>query len=193
MIGATIMTQFETRPRGRLKHLVRACVVPACAAFCVAAAPLDLPARKIGLWEIKIAFESPNPILRRQQPSGIHECIDAETDKQMHPLSMGMAKAVCSKVDVHNVPDKIVVDRVCTFGAEITTSHAEITGNFDTAFIAKVTTKSNDGPELRMSIEAEWKGSCPDHLKPGEMITATGKKMHIREMQPAPGVTSPPR
>jgi hypothetical protein len=79
-----------------------ACATPAAA--------LDLPARKPGLWEIKMSMEGRNIAM----PSAQH-CIDAETDKLMSAIG-NARQEMCSKRDVQKVGSTIVVDSVCKFG-----------------------------------------------------------------------------
>ena len=77
---------------------------------------LDLPARKAGLWEIKMNFEGRNLPAQTMQ-----HCIDAATDKQMNAVGSDMAHGACSKQDVQRIGTTIVVDSVCKFGDATTT------------------------------------------------------------------------
>src|SRR5262245_34283469 len=154
-----------------------------CAAPAVA---LDLPARKPGLWEIKMTFEGRNLPAQTSQ-----HCIDAETDKLMQSIGGGMREDMCSKRDVQKVGATIVIDSVCKIGDATTTSHAVVTGDFSSAYTVKVDSKREGGRPLpgrpadgtsTMTIEAKWTGACGD-LKPGDMVMAGGRKMNIRDMQ----------
>src|ERR1700682_1802150 len=99
----------------------------ALALVCAApAAALDLPARKPGLWEIKMSMEGRNIAM----PAAQH-CIDAETDKLMNSVSGSMQKDMCSKQDVQKIGNTIVVDSVCKIGQGTTTSHAVVSGDFN--------------------------------------------------------------
>jgi hypothetical protein len=162
--------------------LFAATSVPACA--------FDMPARKPGLWEMKISMEGRNlPV-----PAAQH-CIDAATDKQMQQMGEGMSK--CSKQEVTNVGGKMVFDSVCQVGTMTSTSHGEITGSFDSAYTVKMTSKRDGAPipgmppTTNMTIEAKWLGPCKPDQKPGDMIMGNGMKMNINDLQKMQGMVRP--
>jgi len=151
------------------------------------AAALDLPARKPGLWDIKMTFEAP-----QRPPRTSRHCIDAETDKLMNSIGGGLRQETCSKQDVQRVGDTIMVDSVCTVGAATITSHGVITGDFNSAYTVKVTSTREGGsakpgrPEsgtTNMTIDATWTGACKADQKPGDIIMADGRKINIRDLQ----------
>ena len=158
----------------------------AAAIFCATpAAALDLPARKPGLWEIKMTMEG-----RNLPPQTTLHCIDAETDKLMN--SIGGSMSQCSKQDVTKVGSTIVVNSVCNIGPITSTSHGVVSGDFNSAYSVKVTSKREGGraipgmPEggtTNMTIDAKWMGACAADQKPGDMIMAGGRKVNIRDMQ----------
>ena len=159
------------------------------------AAALDLPARKPGLWEIKMEMEGRNIPM----PTSQH-CIDAETDKLMNSVGGSMQKDMCSKQDVQKVGNTIVVDSVCKIGQGTTTSHGVVSGDFNSAYTVKVTSKREGGPAMpgmpadgtgSMTIDAKWLGACGPDQKPGDMIIA-GRKMNIRDLQNMPGMPGGP-
>jgi hypothetical protein len=163
--------------------LALACAAPAAA--------LDLPARKPGLWEIKIAMEG----RKIQMPASQH-CIDAETDKMMNSIGGNMQKEACSKQDVQKVGSTIVVDSVCKIGQATSTSHGVVTGDFNSAYTIKVTSTREGGPAVpgmpadgssSMTIDGKWLGPCAADQKPGDMIIA-GRKMNIRDLQNLTGM-----
>jgi hypothetical protein len=155
----------------------------------VSAAPataLDLPARKAGLWEIAMTMEGRNIPM----PTAQH-CIDAETDKLMSAIGGDMRKDMCSKQDVQKVGNTYVIDSVCKIGQSTTTSQAVVSGDFNSAYTVKVTSKREGGPPMpgmpadgssTMSIDAKWLGACAADQKPGDMIIA-GRKINIRDLQ----------
>jgi hypothetical protein len=162
--------------------LALACATPAAA--------LDLPARKPGLWEIKMSMEGRNIAM----PSAQH-CIDAETDRLMSAVG-NARQEMCSKRDVQKVGSTIVVDSVCKIGEATTTSHAVVSGDFNSAYTVKVSSKREGGPTIpgmpadgttNMSIDAKWLGPCAADQKPGDMIIA-GRKMNVRDMPAVPGM-----
>ena len=160
------------------------------------AAALDLPTRKAGLWEIKMAFEG-----RNIPAQTMEHCIDAETDKLMNSVGGNMRADTCSKQDMQKVGATIVVDSVCKVGAGTLTSHAVVTGDFNSAYTVKVTSKREGGPPAKgtaadgtsgMTIDAKWTGPCKPDQKPGDMIMAGGRKFNVRDMPKMPGAPGTP-
>jgi hypothetical protein len=155
-------------------------------------AALDLPTRKAGLWEIKIAFEG------RNLPAQVAQhCIDAETDKLMNSVGGNMGRENCSKKDVQRVGNTVVVDSVCKVGEATVTAHAVVSGDFNSAYTVKVTSTREGGRPMpgvtpgaatTMTIEGKWTGACAADQKPGDMIMAGGRKFNIRDMQRLPGM-----
>lgn len=147
---------------------------------------LDLPARKPGLWEISMTMEG-----GRIPPRVAQHCIDAATDKMMS--SVGSDMRSCSKQDVQTSPGGMTVDSVCTFGGATVTTHAVMTGDFNSAYTVKTTSKRSGaampgmpaGGETQMTIAAKWLGACKPDQKPGDMIMANGIKINIMDMQKA--------
>ena len=83
----------------------------------------------------------------------------------------------------------MTVDSVCKIGAATTTSHAVITGSFDSAYTMKVTT-DGAGPRgpgqvgpITMTMEAKWLGPCKGDQKPGDMIMPGGMKFNVNDMR----------
>jgi hypothetical protein len=150
------------------------------------AAALDLPARKAGLWELKMSFAN-----RKLPVQTMEHCIDAETDKLMNSMGGAMRNDMCSKQDVQMLAGTIVVDSVCKIGPATTTSHAVVSGDFSSAYVVEVTSK-REGPatpgmspsgETSMTIAAKWLGACKADQKPGDIIMAGGRKMNVRDLQ----------
>lgn len=154
-------------------------------AFTTAANAVELPARKPGLWDLKMTFEG-----RNLPPQNMQHCVDAATDKLMNANFGGMARQACSKQDMKTVGDVITIDSVCKYSNVETTSHAVITGRFDQAYTVKVTSTRTGGPtpasaspETHLTIEAKWLGSCKPGQKPGDIIMGNGMKMNVLEMR----------
>ena len=151
------------------------------------AAALDLPARKAGLWEIKTTMDE-----RKEPPQVAQHCIDAETDKMMNSIGGEMRKEACSKQDVQKVGATYVINSVCKFGPMTSTSHGVVTGDFNSAYTVKLTSKREGGPNIpgmpadgssNMTVEAKWLGACAADQKPGDMIMSGGRKVNIHDMQ----------
>lgn len=151
----------------------------------------DMPARKAGLWEMKMVFEG-----RTTPAQAMQHCIDATTDKAMQDMSRGMQAQNCTKRESKKVGDTIVFDSVCNMGTGTTTSHGVVSGDFNSAYTIKIDSKRegaanpNMPAESHMTIEAKWTGPCKADQKPGDIVMANGMKMNISDMQRggAPGM-----
>jgi hypothetical protein len=158
--------------------------------FMIALAParaLDLPARKAGLWEVKMASEG-----RNLPPQVVQQCIDAATDKMMSAFGNNLRQDMCSKQDVQKVGNTLMVDSVCQIGGMTMTSQAVISGDFNSSYSVKVTSTRTGGPAIpgmpadgksNMTIEAKWLSACKNDQKPGDTIMADGRKINIVDMQ----------
>jgi hypothetical protein len=160
------------------------------AAFIVSTPALtaEMPARKPGLWEMKMVMEGgPMPAQTFQH------CIDATTDKKMSALG-GTSNDQCSKQEIKQSGSTITIDAVCNFGAGNTTSHSVVTGDFNAGYTVKTSSKREGGPsipgmpaETKMTIEAKWTGACKADQKPGDMVLPNGMKMNINDIPRMPG------
>jgi hypothetical protein len=154
-----------------------------CALSGFAAAAVDLPTRKAGLWEIKmIRTGSPMPDATMQH------CTDETTDKQMTSNLSPMSKDACSKNDIVKTATGYSGDSVCSVAGMSMTSHTEVTGDFNSAYTVKVTSHREGGPggaarDTVMTMEAKWLGACKADQKPGDMVMPGGMKMNIKDME----------
>jgi hypothetical protein len=165
--------------------LVLMCALPALAA--------EMPTRKAGLWDIRMNFEN-----RSVPGQTMQQCIDASTDQAMQSSAGALSQSACSKRDVQRSANTITIDSVCTVAGKTSTSHAVVTGSFDSAYTMTVTSESErmPGGQMTMTIAAKWLGPCTADQKPGDMILGNGRKMNILDMQKggvSPGMTPPPR
>src|ERR1700677_97899 len=89
----------------------------------------DMPLRKAGLWEMKIAKTgSVLPEMTMQH------CTDETTDKQMNTAFAPVAKEACSKRDIEKTATGYVSDSVGGAGGVSVTSHSEVIGDFNSAY-----------------------------------------------------------
>jgi hypothetical protein len=170
----------------------RRCVV--VAVLLLAASPalaVDLPTRKAGLWELKMEFAGRNLPTQLMQ-----QCTDAVTDKFMTLNFGGAADRNCQKQDVRNNGGIITVDSVCSFGDSITTSHAVVSGDFNSAYTVQVNSnrqggrpmpRATPGGETQMRIAAKWLGPCATGQKPGDVMMGNGMKMNVLDVQKSGG------
>jgi hypothetical protein len=155
------------------------CLIALLPAF--AADAVELPIRKPGLWEMKVVRTgSPAPDMTMQH------CTDSTTDKQMS-TSFSPSKDTCSKQDIQKTAAGYVSDSVCGVAGMTITSHAEITGDFNSAYTVKSTSHSDRGVgatprDSATTIEAKWLGACKPDQKPGDIMMPGGMKMNILEL-----------
>jgi len=175
-----------------LAALSAGCLISAASAFA-----LDMPQRKPGLWGLTMNFEG-----RHLPAQVIKQCIDAASDKLMNSNFGGSAMAKCSKQDVSHAGGVMTVDSVCQVGGATTTTHAVITGSFDSAYTVDVTSTRRGGPRVpgmaaggvnHMKIAAKWLGPCGAGQRPGDMIMANGMKMNVLDLRKMGGAHRPPR
>jgi hypothetical protein len=140
---------------------------------------VELPVRKAGLWEMKVLRAgSPSPEMTMQQ------CTDETTDKDMSTAMSPMGKEMCSKQDIQKTATGYVTDSVCGIAGVTIASHAEITGDFNSAYTVKSTSRSERGPAGgTTTIEAKWLGACKSDQKPGDIMMPGGMKMNIKDME----------
>ena len=147
------------------------------------ASAVELPLRKAGLWEMKVLRTgSPAPEMTMQH------CTDETTDKEMATSFSPMAKDVCSKQDIQKTATGYVTDSVCGIAGMSIKSHAEIVGDFNSAYTVKSTSHSEGGPsgmarDATTTIEAKWLGACNPDQKPGDIMMPGGMKMNIKDME----------
>lgn len=144
--------------------------------------PIEMPARKPGLWEMKILGSSGTPRMTMQH------CTDESTDKFMNTAFSPMAKEMCSKNEMTKTATGYVTDSVCNIGGTTSTSHAEITGDFNSAYTMKMTSQSEGGTkgaarDTTMQLEARWLGSCKPGQKPGDIMMPGGMKMNVKDLE----------
>lgn len=166
------------------RHVVLSgvCLLLAVAAATSARAT-DLPVRKAGLWELKmVRAGSPMPEMTMQH------CTDETVDKEMNSNVSPMAKQICSKQDIQKTATGYVSDSVCSVAGVSTTSHADITGDFNSAYTVKSTAHVQGGPagaaghDSTTTIEAKWLGACKADQKPGDIVMPGGFKMNVKDM-----------
>jgi Protein of unknown function (DUF3617) len=157
---------------------------------CLVAAD-ELPVRKAGLWEMKIVKTGSSlPDMAMQH------CTDASTDKDMANSFSPMVKQVCSKQDIQKTATGFVTDSVCSVAGVSVTSHAEIVGDFNSAYTVSTTSHSDKGPsgkplDTMTKIEAKWLGACKADQKPGDIVMPGGFKMNIKDMDKLKGLIQP--
>lgn len=169
----------------------RFAAIAAVLLFAAPALALDLPARKPGLWELKMTIEA------NKRPSHLasqltKHCTDASTDKLMNKNFGGSSEQSCSKQDMKTSGNTIVIDSVCNYSGMTVTSHSVVTGSFDSAYTVDVTaTRSGKPPapgmaadgSSHMVIDAKYLGPCAAGQRPGDVIMSNGMTVNVLDMQ----------
>jgi hypothetical protein len=143
----------------------------------------DLPLRKAGLWEMKIVKVGGSvPEMTMQH------CTDATTDKEMNNSVSPLAKQICSKQDIQKTATGYVTDSVCSVAGVSMTTHAEISGDFNSAYTVTSTTHSDKGPtgkplDAATKIQAKWLGDCQPGQKPGDILMPGGFKLNVKDAE----------
>ena len=160
-----------------------------CALLLASAAGADeLPMRKAGLWEMKIVkAASKLPDMTMQH------CTDPTTDKEMNNSVSPLAKQICSKQDVTKTATGYVSDSVCTVGGVSMTTHAEIVGDFNSAYTVTSKSHIDKGPtgsplDTTTTIEAKWVGDCKPGQKPGDIVMPGGFKLNVKDAEKLKGL-----
>jgi hypothetical protein len=156
-----------------------------CLAACLASTTVradDLPTRKAGLWEMKVA----------KAGSAVHDltmqhCTDPTTDKDMINAVSPLAKQICSKQEVQKTATGYVTDAVCSVAGVSMTSHSEISGDFNAAYSVTTVSHLDKGPDsvrdTTTKIEAKYLGDCKPGQKPGDIIMPGGGfKLNVKDV-----------
>jgi len=163
--------------------------------FATPAAADELPTRKAGLWEINMTF-----VARKLPVQKMRQCIDAASDKLMNNNFSNSNEQKCSKQDIKKSAGTMTVDSVCNISGATTTSHAVVTGSFDSAYTMEVTSTREGGRPIpgvasgaatQMKLDAKWLGPCEAGQKPGDVMMANGMKINVLEMQKRTGGKAP--
>ena len=165
--------------RGLLLFVLSGCML----ALMAPAVAEELPVRKAGLWEMKIVKTgSQLPDLTMQH------CTDLSTDKEMSDSVSPLAKQICSKRDIQKTATGHVSDSVCSVAGVSMTTHAEIVGDFNSAYTVTSMTHSDKGPtgkplDTTTKIEAKWLGDCKPGQKPGDIMMPGGFKLNVKDAE----------
>ena len=170
--------------RKHIRYVFPVFLVMLCAiATAALAAPVEMPNRKPGLWEVAI-----NRSGGHIPSQTVQHCTDATTDKDMSGTFAPMTKDMCSKQDMQKTATGMTIDSTCNIGGMTSVSHMEVIGDFNSAYTVKITSQNSGGPagmphETSTTMEAKWLGDCKADQKPGDMIMPGGIKMNIKDLQ----------
>jgi Protein of unknown function (DUF3617) len=167
-----------------MKRLVAFCLAAGCLALLAAAAASadEMPLRKPGLWEMRVVRAgSPLPQMTMQQ------CTDDTTDKTMSTALSPLSREVCSRRDIRKTATGYTADAVCNVGGVSMSTHSEISGDFNSAYMVRSTSHGEGGPKAASgdhvtTIEAKWLGACKPDQKPGDVVMPGGFKLNSKDI-----------
>ena len=104
-----------------------------------------------------------------------------------------MMNQSCSRQDTRKTATGYVTDSVCDIAGMTTTTHSEVTGDFNSAYTVQITSH-HDNPmpgmpkDTAMTLEAKWLGACKDGQKPGDIVMPGGIKMNVLDIERLKGL-----
>ena len=147
----------------------------------------DLPLRKAGLWELQTRTDEG----RGPNEQHLTMCVGEEMERQTVSASRAENRSNCEKYEVNKTAGAMTVDATCTVDMRTTTTHTELTGDFQTTFSVKVQSRTSGfGPRAQggQPVNVERKvlqngkylnESCGD-LQAGEARAADGRTVVVR-------------
>jgi len=179
-----------TRPSTRFSRSLRpspaaAFAIAVGAAIALAAGPAaaqDYPALKAGQWELtSTTSQAPD------KPAKSTYCIDASVQKEMAGFGEGMRKEMCSKSTMKREGNRYVGESECMLGTTTMKSRSVMTLTGDSAYRTEAKA-TYDPPFMGMkesttTVEGRYVGACRDGLVPGDLVTATGQKINVKQLQ----------
>jgi hypothetical protein len=154
-------------------------------AVAATAQSLDLPARKPGLWAMKMVTEQPAGV----PGFGAQMCIDAATDKDMMEFGLKMSKDSCKRYEVKRAGSSWVIDADCNLGPIKSSTRTTISGDFQSSINVRIegTTEGlpgNRGPQPTLITQtATWTSACSNGMKPGDIVLGGGLRMNVRQVK----------
>jgi hypothetical protein len=166
---------------------MRSCLSLLAISFaCISAATAqDFPTRRAGLWEVTLNHDG-----AKSPPQVAQHCTDAETDKLMNAFGGSISADLCGKQEVRKVGTTLVINAVCQIGPMKSVSQSVVSGDFNTNYTVKVTSKIEgapagipDLPGGTITIQAKWIGACKPGQRPGDMVMPGGETVNIRDLR----------
>lgn len=162
--------------------LAAAAAALAFASITAGAAGIDVPARKPGLWEIKMTPKTVGaaPTMTTQL------CLDAASDKAIMAQGLAMSPG-CTSQQSRDASGNLVIDATCDIGGHKIKSHSVVSGDFQSHYAIDIVSDSEGGnPALpkhsEMGQQATWLGACQAGMQPGDMLLPGGRKINLLTM-----------
>jgi hypothetical protein len=88
---------------------------------------------------------------------------------------------------VHKTATGYTADRVCKKGDETITTHIDVTGDYNSAYTAHLTSRtqddsSDDPPSSDLTLDAKYLGPCKAGQMPGDIIMMGGMKINLKDV-----------
>ena len=137
----------------------------------LASADTPVPHQKDGLWESSMTMGG--------KPFTTQSCVTEESQAKMSVFSSQMRKKNCSSSSItHNMDGSWTSASVCKFGPSASrTTHARITGDFNSKVTIEVSEEGRSRPETEMTMT--WIGPCKPGMKGGDVMMGNGMKMNV--------------
>jgi hypothetical protein len=154
-----------------MKHVFSAALAGAAAIVAgLASADTPVPHQKDGLWESSMTMMG--------HPVTTQSCVSEESQAKMSVFSAQMRQKNCSSSSIsHNMDGSWSSTSTCTFGGKARTTHAHITGSFDSKITMVLTTEGSNKPDMTMTMA--WMGPCKPGMKGGDVWMGNGMKMNV--------------
>jgi hypothetical protein len=142
----------------------------------VRADEIQPPFTKEGLWEATTS----HTMAGKTTQMTMKICQNHATQQKDRDLSAQLRqKDQCVHTTTQSVPGIYLSDKKCTTGPNAgSASKSTLTFQGDTAYRLDMHVTSNSGAESAMNIDAKYLGPCPPDMKPGDVVTADGKKFN---------------
>jgi hypothetical protein len=143
---------------------------------------LDLPMRKAGLWDMKMRLTGGGiPTMSMQQ------CTDAATDKDLRTIYSPLARETCTMRAPQKTAAGYTADRICKKGDDTITTHIDVTGDYNSAYQAHLTSRTQDDsaddpPSSDLTLDAKYLGPCKSDQVPGDIIMMGGMKINLKDV-----------
>ena len=169
----------------RVAILLTVAAAAAAAAVAARAQAIDLPARKPGLWDMKMVTEKPAGI----PGFNAQMCIDAATDRDLFDFGLKMSKDSCRRYEVKRAGSTWIIDADCNIGPVKSATKTTISGDFQSTIDVRIegTTEGlpgTKGPQPTLITQtARWTSACVNGLRPGDIVVGGGLKMNVKQVK----------
>jgi hypothetical protein len=117
----------------------------------------------------------------------MQQCTDAAVDKDLRTIYSPLARETCDMRTVQKTATGYTADRICKKGDDTITTHIDVTGDYDSAYQAHLTSRTqadspDDPPSSDLTLSAKYLGPCKDGQVPGDIIMMGGMKINLKDV-----------